>query len=164
MAGSDDPSPDSRGGRVKDVRGRTVRQLDPIALHLLHEHDVIDARTLRAIANEDGVRIKGGERAALAGSVCCALGVVGLFTHAFITGDLRNGPSARLVGMLYICSMPWILWFGIRRKRLGNVAAAMLEHARCPHCGYDLNGLQPDPDDGATVCPECGCAWALAAS
>jgi transcription initiation factor TFIIIB Brf1 subunit/transcription initiation factor TFIIB len=37
----------------------------------------------------------------------------------------------------------------------------MLEHRRCPHCGYDLRMLPTDPDDGSTVCPECGCAWGL---
>jgi transcription initiation factor TFIIIB Brf1 subunit/transcription initiation factor TFIIB len=37
----------------------------------------------------------------------------------------------------------------------------MLKHLRCPHCGYDLRGLAADPEDGATVCPECGCAWRL---
>jgi transcription initiation factor TFIIIB Brf1 subunit/transcription initiation factor TFIIB len=37
----------------------------------------------------------------------------------------------------------------------------MLKHRRCPHCGYDIRGLPVDPQDGATVCPECGCAWEL---
>ena len=32
---------------------------------------------------------------------------------------------------------------------------------RCPHCGYDIRGLPTDPEDGATICPECGCAWQL---
>jgi hypothetical protein len=37
----------------------------------------------------------------------------------------------------------------------------MLKHRRCPHCGYDLRLLPIDSNDGATVCPECGCAWSL---
>ena len=37
----------------------------------------------------------------------------------------------------------------------------MLQHLRCPHCGYDLRLLPTDPKDGASVCPECGCAWRL---
>ena len=37
----------------------------------------------------------------------------------------------------------------------------MLQHRRCPHCGYDLRLLPDDCSDGATVCPECGCAWKL---
>jgi ribosomal protein S27AE len=39
----------------------------------------------------------------------------------------------------------------------------MLEHRRCPHCGYDLRGLPDESNDGATICPECGSAWILAA-
>ena len=56
-----------RAGRIKDARGRKVTQLDPIALYLLRQHDLIDADALRAIANEEGVRIRSGERAALLG-------------------------------------------------------------------------------------------------
>ena len=37
----------------------------------------------------------------------------------------------------------------------------MLSHLRCPHCGYDIRGLAPAPEDCATVCPACGCAWIL---
>ncbi len=32
---------------------------------------------------------------------------------------------------------------------------------RCPACGYNLRGLDPDLD-GCTVCPECHAAWILA--
>ena len=64
-------------------------------------------------------------------------------------------------GLVYLCSLPWIMWYGIKRRRFGYVAAAMLSHQRCPHCGYDLRMLPADSDDGATICPECGCAWQL---
>jgi hypothetical protein len=37
----------------------------------------------------------------------------------------------------------------------------MIRFRRCPHCGYSLQGLPVDPADGATVCPECACAWRL---
>ena len=37
----------------------------------------------------------------------------------------------------------------------------LLAHRRCAHCGYDLSRSERDPADGATVCPECGCAWNL---
>lgn len=39
--------------------------------------------------------------------------------------------------------------------------AAMLRRARCPRCGYRLEGCTPDAADGATRCPECGAAWNL---
>ena len=148
-------------GRVKDVRGRRVTQLDPVAMRLFHQHDGIDADALRAIANEEGVRIKGGERVALIGGICGALLVIFLFSYEVITGGILDALSAKTGGFFYLCSMPWIIWFGIKRKRFGNVAASMLKYLRCPHCGYYLRGLPIDPADGATICPECGCAWRL---
>ncbi len=150
-----------QAGRIKDARGRRVTQLDPVALHLLRRHDVIEADTLKAIANKKGVRIQGVERAALICGLCCALLVIGLFTHALITGDIRDAPYAKSAGLLYLCSVPWIIWYVVKRRRFGHIAAAMLEHRRCPHCGYDLRMLPLDADDGATLCPECGCAWKL---
>ncbi len=48
------------------------------------------------------------------------------------------------------------------RAKYGNrVASVMLEHRHCPRCGYDIRSLPADTEDGATVCPECGCAWKL---
>jgi hypothetical protein len=49
-------------------------------------------------------------------------------------------------------------WRSGRRARAERVCATMLRHLRCPHCGYDIRGLPTAPEDGATVCPECGCA------
>jgi hypothetical protein len=150
-----------QAGHIKDARGRKVTQLDPIALHLLRQRNVIDADALQAIVNEKGVRIPGGERAALIGGFCGMLLVIGLFTHALITGGIRHAASTVPVPVLYLLCLPWIIWFSIKRKRFGNAAAAMLKHFRCPHCGYDIRMLPADPTDGATVCPECGCAWKL---
>lgn len=154
-------SPRQTAGRIKDARGRKVTQVDPIALYVLGQHNVIDADTLRAIANEKGVRVAAIERAALIGGVAGALLVIGLFTYELIAGGIRDAPYAKSAGLLYLCSLPWIIWYGIKRRRFGNVAAAMLKYARCPHCEYDLRMLPTDPADGATICPECGCAWQL---
>jgi hypothetical protein len=52
-------------------------------------------------------------------------------------------------------------WQSGRRARAKHVCEIMLRHLRCPHCGYDIRGLLTDPNDGATICPECGCAWKL---
>jgi hypothetical protein len=155
------PPKPQQAGRITDARGRKVRQLDPIAIHLLRQHNVIDAVALQAIVHEKKVRITGGERAALVGGLCGVLLVIGLFTHALISGGMRAAASAVPVPVLYLLCLPWIIWFGIKRKRFGNVAAAMLKHLRCPHCGYDIRMLPVDPADGATICPECGCAWKL---
>ena len=148
-------------GRVKDARGRNATQLDPVALHLLRRHEVIEANTLRAIANEKGVRITTGERAVLISGVCGAVLVVGFFFTEAIIGGLHGAPYAKLSGLLYLCLFPWIIWYGIKRKRFGKVAAAMLKYSRCPHCGYYLRFLPADQVDGATLCPECGYAWRL---
>lgn len=158
-----DPAPRQTGGRIKDARDRRVTQLDPVALYLLRQHHVIDAESLHAIAEEKGVRITAGERFALLGGLCGALVVISLFTHALLTGDIRDASGAKMAGLLWLCSIPWIIWFAIKRKRFSAIAAAMLKHCHCPHCGYDLRMLPVDPADGATVCPECGCAWRLAA-
>ncbi len=156
------PQPQLRkAGRIKDARGRTVTQVDPVALSLLRQYDTIDADALADITNEPGVGITRWERAALLVGVCGAVLVIGLFAHALITGGINNARYAKSVGFIYLCSLPWIIWFGIKRKRFGHVAAAMLRHVRCPHCGYDIRELPVDPSDGATVCPECGCAWKL---
>ena len=148
-------------GRIEDARGHRVTQLDPVALYLLRRHDVIEVETLRAIANEKGVRITAGERAVLLVGVCGMVLVIAIFFIEALRGGLHDAPYAKFSGLLYLCSFPWIIWYGIKRKRFANVAAAMLKHVRCPHCGYDVRGLPADPHDGATVCPECGCAWKL---
>jgi hypothetical protein len=149
--------------RIKDARGRSVTQLDPVALYLLRQHNVIEADQLRAIAHEKGVRITGKERVSLAFGVLGALLVISLFSFALITGGIRDAPLAKSAGLVYLCAIPWIVWYAIKRRRFGKVAAAMLKYSRCPHCGYDLRLLPTDPADGATICPECGCAWHLEA-
>ncbi|MHC4770006.1 MAG: hypothetical protein ACYTEI_15050, partial [Planctomycetota bacterium] len=59
-----------------------------------------------------------------------------------------------------IAFVPWMVVHK-RRSRRGRVSALMIKHRRCPHCGYSVQGLPVDPADGATVCPECACAWRL---
>jgi hypothetical protein len=160
---ANNPEPRQTSGQIKDARGRRVTQLDPVALYLLRRHDVIEADALQAIANENGVRITRKERVSLGGGLCGLLLVIGFFTHALITGDIRDATYAKTASLLWFCSVPWIIWFALKRRRFGAVAAAMLKHRHCPHCGYDLRLLPVDPADGATVCPECGCAWVLTA-
>lgn len=148
-------------GRIKDARGRKVTQLDAVAMHLCRKHDIIEVDVLQAIANEKGVRIRGLERTSLFLVFAFIMPFLGisLFTYEVITGDIQDGPYARFAGMVWLCCIPWILWYSMKRSRYGKIAAAMLRHSRCPHCGYNLHGLAPDDTDGATVCPECGCAW-----
>ena len=147
--------------RIRDVRGRKVTQIDPVAMHLLRRHDVIEADVLRAIANEKGVRITAWERTSLIVGVVALLAVGGLFITELILGGLTDAPYAKHASVAFFAFLPWVFWFNIKRLRFGKVAAAMLKHGRCPHCGYSLQNLPVDRNDGATVCPECGCAWRL---
>jgi len=156
-----DTSPPQQAGRIKDARGRKVTQVDPVALHLLRRHEWIEADLLRAITQEKGVRITVQERASLIVGLAGALLVIGLFSHAVLTGDIRGAPLAKSASLVFLCSIPFSAWYRIKRSRFGKVAAAMLKYLRCPHCGYDLRLLPADPEDGATICPECGCAWQL---
>ena len=151
----------SRAGRITDARGRRVKQLDPVTMLLLRKHDVIEADVLRAIAREQGVGITGKERVFLAVGVIGALLVIGLFTYETFVGGVGDAPFAKSAGLIFLCALPFFAWYTIKQSRFRKVAAAMLKHRRCPHCGYDLRLLPVDSTDGATVCPECGCAWRL---
>jgi hypothetical protein len=156
------PSGLSRQGFIRDARDRKVKQLDPVAMNLLRQHDVIEADTLRAIAHERGVEITEWERIFLVGGVVALVLVVGFFVHSIVTRDFGTAAFARSASLVYFSIVPWVVWVGVKKSRFEKVAAAMLKHGRCPHCGYNLKGLPPDEQDGATVCSECGCAWNLA--
>ena len=93
---------------TRDARGRRATLLDPVAMHLLREHNVIDAETLRTIANEDGLKMHWVERASLVVGILGALAVISLFTIALAGGGIRNAPYAKSSGLIYLCSIPWI--------------------------------------------------------
>jgi hypothetical protein len=149
----------SRQGHITDARGRTVTQLDPVTMYVLHQHDVIEADVLRAISHEPGLVISGWERASLVTGVAMMCVIIGLFIQSIVMKDFSAAPFARSAALVYFSFVPWVFWFGLKRARFGKVTAAMLKHGRCPHCGYGLQGLPADEKDSATVCPECGCAW-----
>ena len=147
---------------VRDARGRRVKQLDPVALRLSRRNDVIEAGVLRAITLEKSARMPWFKWAVLLLSIILFLGVIGIVSLDLFKGRL---PTTRHRGQLALMSYclvwPYIIWWHARRQRFARTASAMLKYLRCPHCGYDLRMLPVDPDDGATVCPECGCAWKL---
>ena len=146
---------------ITDARGRKVTQLDPVAMHLMRRHDMIEADVLRSIANEKGVRIAPLERIWLIAGIVADLLIGVLLIQSVFTGDFATAPYARSAAMVYFAAVPWIPWFRAKYIRFGSIAKAMLKYVRCPHCGYDLRGLPEDNGDSATVCPECGCAWQL---
>jgi ssDNA-binding Zn-finger/Zn-ribbon topoisomerase 1 len=150
-----------RKGRIGDARGRKVTQLDPVGLYLLRQHDVIDADVLHAIAGEKRVRITTQERGLLVVGLAAMLAVASLFARELLIGGLADAPYAKFSSLTFFAILPLVFWFRIKRARFGHVVKAMLKYSRCPHCGYHLAHLPIDPADGATICPECGCAWRL---
>jgi hypothetical protein len=153
-----------RIGRTRDARGRPIKLLDPMPLYVLGRHDVIDAPTLERIAEALEPGVGGGRRRWLL-SVVLGVGVLLLIGIAIA---IEGRPAwSDLVSMLTNPAILVVLVGGVvapiftaRRERLRRVRHIMLEHHRCPHCGYALDGL-PCADDRTTVCPECGCAWRL---
>lgn len=151
---------------VMDARGRSVRQLDPVVLHLLRQHDVIPAEPLKEIANEI---LPGASRQGLR-QILIALGGlvlvgIGYFVYFRYVSTWRGLDAVQIifciVQFVVIASGPLIAYRVVRRTHARRVVPVMLAHGYCPHCGYNISHLPADPLDGATVCPECGCAWQL---
>jgi hypothetical protein len=156
--------------RTRDARGRSVTMLDPVSLHVLHRHEVIEPDALERIVEdlEPGTaRIRRWMIVIV--PVCVAavvLGIAALYcvsdpsARKDLVSTLMN-PAISLPGVIGGVVAPWI---AARQARFKKLRGVMLLHRRCPHCGYNLFGLQPAPEDHATVCPECGSAWLLDAA
>jgi len=157
-----------KSAHILDARGQRVSQLDPYELWLKRRIDAIPADELRTLAREIGFGLVRGQRVLFyVALVCLAIIGAALFeygTRMVLAGqlDLRR-LLLRAVPMLSPFAATVIFWLGARRARVGRTTRVMLAHRRCPHCGYDLRGLPRLPEDGATRCPECGCAWLLPA-
>ena len=163
MADRDQAKPRT-AGRVQDARGRWVTLIDPFVMHKLRRYDTISAESLDRIARE-------------LGSGWAKIGVW-IFSYvwsaAFILlvvahfrkwgGGLSVAPRELRLWVVLLSLFVvncGLVWYFSRRDRLKRVHRILLQHLRCPHCGYDLRMLSTDPADGATICPECGCAWEL---
>jgi hypothetical protein len=151
--------------RTKDDRGRPVKMLDPYMLHLLRRHDTIDADSLAMLARDLGSgRNKAARIAFVIGLILALIGVVAIAVH--VLAKVLSGhsflplPTALMFANIWLMVMI-VCWSSARMIRSRRIRSVMLAHCRCPHCGYDLRLLPTDPTDGATVCPECGCAWGL---
>ncbi|UCD76600.1 MAG: hypothetical protein JSV91_06680 [Phycisphaerales bacterium] len=152
-------------GKIKDARGRSVTQLDPVMMHLAHQHQAIPAEALRRIAQNVGIGMTRANRLALwLGIFCFTCFIIAMVILLVKLDNGTIGPGKLVARLLPYCGIgvaPYTFWMGTRRVRFGRIKKVMLGHLRCPHCGYDIRGLPVDPDDGATVCPECGCGWKL---
>ncbi len=153
---------------IKDARGRRITQLDPFQLRLLRKHDVIEAETLWLITEELGTGLsRGGVRLAYIFIAALILQTIVILSRMVdLSMPERAGELLDLNNLLILQIWPWVMliWFGAKRVRFRRIRRVMLNHGRCPHCGYSLKGLRVDPTDEATLCPECGCAWGLGSS
>ena len=151
-------------GRIKDVRGRKVTQLDLVKIHLLNQRSAIPNQTLRSMVDEI---LPGARRQRLFQVLCMVLSfvvIVGgtiIYFRYFSTWKGFDPVNVTIyaIQLVVILSGPVLAFHMARAKYVSRLASVMLSHHHCPHCGYDLRELPPDPQDGATVCPECGCAW-----
>lgn len=152
-------------GRIKDARGREVSELDPVVMHLTHRSGIIPVDALHDVARDIGFGVTRSVRIALIAWIVCSVTLV--IAAAILVTRLSNGTitprrfALSLVPYCGIFTVFFAFWNGARNVRHLRIREVMLRHLRCPHCGYDIRGLPVDPLDGATVCPECGCAWKL---
>ena len=161
------PPKSKRHTYTRDARGRRIALLDPYELNLLRRYDIIPAKTLQSIAGRVGFGLpKWQHRGYIGCVVMFLLCVVFLVVWKYV----RRGGIDIVKRMLWPMNLAVFalgavqFWRSGRRARAKSISAIMLEHLRCPHCGYDVRGLPVDPKDKATVCPECGCAWQLSDS
>jgi len=150
-----------REKHIKDARGRRVTQLDPVALHILQRNEPIEREVLASIVSEKGIRMTRLEKGAMILSLVLLAALIVTVIIKLLGGESWGHLVRRMVPTFYLFIWPFIVWGGTRASRFGKTAPAMLKHRRCPHCGYDIRGLPAGENDGATVCPECGCAWKL---
>ncbi|MHC4273452.1 MAG: hypothetical protein ACYTE6_15230 [Planctomycetota bacterium] len=156
--------------RICDARGREASQLDPMKLHLLRRPGAIEADVLDEIVEElqpGMAKLRPVLILVLVVSLVLGLGAfvvsVMLDSRPGAWKDLIStvtNPAIYAPNLVVVALIPW-MFVHQRRARRGRVSAVLIKFRRCPHCGYSLRGLPVDPADGATVCPECACAWRL---
>lgn len=165
MARNKPPAP-QQAGRITDARGKQVVLLDPYELNVLRRYDVIPAETLRRVATEVGFGLPVWQRR---GYLACVFTFLACIAFLVFWKLMRGTGVDAVERVLWPVNLTVFavgatqFWRSGRRARAKLVCAIMLKHLRCPHCGYDIRGLPIAPEDGATVCPECGCAWRLEA-
>jgi hypothetical protein len=154
-----------RVGQITDARGRSVSQVDPVMMHLLRQPGGIPPEVLRDMAQQIGIGMTRANRLAFWGSVasivCCGIALAIGLTRLSAGSITFRRFLTTMVPFTSIWIAPFGFWIGTRNARSERTTRTMLEHLRCPHCGYDIRGLPTAPEDGATICPECGCAWRL---
>ena len=154
---------------IIDDRNRKVELLNPFRLYFSGRDDVIEQPVLKSIidAGADGGSKKLQLSLLFAGAFFIAMALFAFLPEYRATRDLKHSLGEAVRSPIVYFSLgygflviPWQLQ-AERRIRRRHITKALLERRRCAHCGYNLDGLETDADDSATVCPECACAWKL---
>lgn len=154
---------------IFDDREREVELLNPFHLYISGSDDVIERPVLKSIIDAGA---DGGSRKLQLSLLFAVVFFIAMAYFAFwpeyrATDNLSHslGEAVRSPVIYFalgygLLILPW-QWQAERRIRRRHITRALLERKRCPHCGYNLAGLETDPDDAATVCPECASVWKL---
>ncbi|MBX3385757.1 MAG: hypothetical protein KF768_04220 [Phycisphaeraceae bacterium] len=147
----------AHGARARDHRGRWCRlrpRVGPGEQPVHAERGPVDwSFTIPAL---------GCATFALAG--LCGVGTLAYFAVSTIT---KRAPIWIPLSIAAAGTIAYLVWAFVRRRRRQTALLAeshillWLTKDRCPACGYSLTDLEPSPDDGRTLCPECGAAWKL---
>lgn len=155
--------------KMKDDRGDLVRVFDPGGLNARRDLELSlkEFATLRSeIFPRTNVSRKITWREAAPVLLALAICVVVL---SVVVINFGPGPSRAwsiffwplsAVMFVIITACAQVGWRARLRRLHPQIRSTMINHDRCPACGYLLTTLQPD-EDGCTVCPECGAAWRL---
>ena len=136
-----------RRGRIGDARGRKVTLIDPVVMHCLRRHEVIEPKALGQIAREIGTGWPIPGQAIFA--MLWGIALVAMLIAHFVKwgGGFGLAPRERrlllVLAVLFVINIV-VVWLSSRFVRRNA-----------------LRGLPADEEDGATTCPECGCAWRL---
>lgn len=143
--------------------------VDPGVDWVRGRHDQIDLATLDHIMADlagearasrrlvvGGVGAVVGLTAVVAGLVAVDIAIEGRAAWRDLVASLIfTGPAMAMMAVAGILGPTLIA----RRRRLQGAREVTLRHGHCPHCGYRIAEVPPDPATGHTVCPECGAAW-----
>jgi hypothetical protein len=161
-------------GTTRDAAGRRVTLFDPGIDWLVGNRDRIDEATADRVMRELNGEVRASRRVILGG-----IAFVGLLAAAALIAlgiDIAIEGRAALrdaLGSLVLTgpAVTMMLVAGVvvpvvvaRRRRLARTHEIMLRNGHCPHCGYRIADIPPQPATGHTICPECGCEWASASS
>ena len=157
---------------IFDDRDREVELLNPFHLYISGSDDDIERSVLKSIIDAGA---DGGSRKLQLSLLFAVVFFIAMAYFAFwpeyrATDNLSHslGEAVRSPVIYFalgygLLILPW-QWQAERRIRRRHITKALLERKRCPHCGYNLQGLETDASDGATVCPECASVWKLDAA